>query len=186
MSGVNVSAWDVSNCNKFEKTFYKCKNFNCDLSNWEIKRRANLKFMFGFCDGVTSDTFKKWGWELTDNQKEFIIVQQYKPKDKQELLEILGKIYGYIDNLNCIDVSNVTDFSYIFYNFNDKNIDISKWNVGNGVNFSGMFLGYELFNCDLSNWNVSNGKDFSKMFYNCKVFTSDLSRWNVSNGENFY
>ena len=46
-----------------------------------------------------------------------------------------------------------------------------------------MFYECENFNCDLSKWNVSNVTDMSGMFYNCVNFNANLSKWNVSNVE---
>lgn len=89
-------------------------------------------------------------------------------------------------NLNCIDVSNIDNFSAVFKNFKKtifwkyyNNVDISLWNVSNGKYFSNMFEGFISFDCDLSRWNVSEGIGFSNMFNGCKRFNSNISGWNV-------
>jgi surface protein len=106
-------------------------------------------------------------------------------------------------DFNDLDVSGITDFSYVFenykyeplvetwdvsnaktmdsmfYNCYNFNCDISKWNVSNLQNASSMFNGCENFNQDLSKWNVSKLEKASGMFFGCKSFNSDLSKWNV-------
>ena len=88
----------------------------------------------------------------------------YHPKDKKELKTVIEELYANnIYDLNDIDVSNITDFSYIFYedeNTGNKDFDVSKWDVSNGTDFTSMFYGCPKFNCNLSEWNISNGEYF--------------------------
>ena len=87
------------------------------------------------------------------------------PKAKDELKSMIEReidINGYDCDLNHIDVSNVTDMSYVFYD-TKFNGDISNWDVSNVKDMSGMFRESE-FNGDISNWDVSNVKDMSNMF----------------------
>jgi hypothetical protein len=83
------------------------------------------------------------------------------------------------------DVSNGIDFTAMFFNTTSFNDDLSNWDVSNGTNFSYMFNGATSFNGDLSNWDASNGTNFSYMFFNATSFNGDLSNWDASNGTNF-
>ena len=113
---------------------------------------------------------------------------EYHPKTKDELIENLNKLVeNNIYDFNCIDTSEITDMSDLFYDskFEETNIDISEWNVSNVKNMRCMFKDCENFNCDLSNWNVSNVTNMSYMFDNCTDFEGKgLENWDVSNVEN--
>jgi surface protein len=113
------------------------------------------------------------------------------PKNKEELQEILFEIIDDDPNadLNDIDVSEITDMSYLFAHKNlvnkIKNIDISKWDVSNVTDMSYMFYDCWGFNCDLSEWNVSNVENMKCMFYQCTSFEGkNLDNWHTNKVNN--
>ena len=81
-------------------------------------------------------------------------------------------------DFNDLDVSGITDFSYIFEDYKYEPL-VETWDVSNAKTMDSMFLGCYNFNCDISKWNVSNLQDASSMFNKCRKFNQDLSRWNV-------
>ena len=110
----------------------------------------------------------------------------YQPKDKNELKSIIKERLKEDKDadLNNIDVSDITDMSYLFDKLNPHDIDISDWDVSNVINMEYMFYDCNNFNSDLSNWNVSNVTEMECMFNWCKKINCDLSKWDISNVEN--
>ena len=69
-----------------------------------------------------------------------------------------------------IDTSNVTSFSFMFYNC--KNLaTIPQMNTSNGTNFSHMFKDCSYIT-SVPQLDTSNGTDFSYIFHNCRNLTS--------------
>ena len=81
-------------------------------------------------------------------------------------------------DFNDLDVSGITDFSYVFENYKFEPL-VETWDVSNAKTMDSMFYNCYNFNCDISNWDVSKLQDASCMFLGCEKFNQDLSRWNV-------
>ena len=85
-----------------------------------------------------------------------------------------------ISGAEYLDVSNVTDMSYMFNNFGGGNTNshtilnsvpnVSGWNTGNVTNMTAMFESYGNFSDnlaivpDVSDWNTSNVTNMAYMF----------------------
>ena len=102
---------------------------------------------------------------------------KYKPHTRQQLENLL-----FLSNVKCenIDVSLITDMSFLFQDQKYFNEPIGNWNVSNVTNMAGMFDGASSFNQPIKNWNVSNVKDMALMFRNAKSFNQAIGNWNVS------
>ena len=151
------------------------------------------RFAVGAGKALTAELKKN---DLFDEKDEFDlerlelynkIKNKLKPNNNKELRLIIWYNiieHGYNCDLNDIDVSNVTDMSWLFLLDEQRrfNGDISKWDVSNVTDMTSMF--YETsFNGDISNWDVSNVTNMSFMFAESK-FNNDISSWDVSKVEN--
>ena len=104
-----------------------------------------------------------------------------QPTTKDELKEIIDARIskeGPNCDLNDIDVSQITDISWLFEE-SEFNGDISKWDVSNVKNMKGIFKKSD-FNGDISEWNTSKVEDMSYMFEKSH-FNGDISKWDVRN-----
>ena len=87
-------------------------------------------------------------------------------------------------SLSYLDISNITNMSYMFQNcISLTSIDSSNWDTSNIFYMQYMFCGCaSLTTLDLSNWDTSNVTNMQGMFYGCTNLTSlDLSNFDVSN-----
>ena len=94
---------------------------------------------------------------------------KYFPQTKSELRSLIEqriKEEGNEVNLNDIDVSAITDMSWLFCDL-DFNGDVSGWNVSNVTNMMNMFYDCESFNKDISGWDVSKVNDKKLAFKKC-------------------
>lgn len=96
--------------------------------------------------------------------------------------------YTYIDKIdvNNLDVSNVTDGSYMFYGCaNSTEIDVSKWDTSKIIYFDKMFSNCKAISIlEINDWNMISGHSLADMFAYSGIIDIDLSKWNTSNINN--
>ena len=112
-------------------------------------------------------------------------MNQIKVKTKQELLDVVNPLIKEDPNvdLNHIDVSQVTDMSFLFARstFNGK---IDKWDVSNVTNMVGMFCDSQ-FNQPIKNWNVENVTHMGWIF-DGSPFEQDITKWHKCSEQKRY
>jgi surface protein len=162
----DISQWDVSNVTDMSYMFSHSQ-FNGDISKWNISDNANV---IGIFEGVENnqqkdnlDAVQNLYQKILDSAKDSS--SKLVANDKYHLKQIVKAAivcYGSNCDLNFIDVSRVTDMSFMF-SHSPFNGDISKWNVSNVTDMSKMFY-FSEFNGDISQWDVSNVTNMSGMF----------------------
>lgn len=134
-------------------------------------------------------TFEQYIRESVDfrlggkTSKGYSLNYKYFPTDKDELsslMEKLRKERGEDADFNDIDISKVTDISWIFCREYFFSGDISQWDTSNVVKMHFMFCRAEAFNRDISMWDTSKVSRMDGMFYDAKKFNQDISGWNTS------
>ena len=107
---------------------------------------------------------------------------KYHPKSNQELKDLVAHESV---KLSEIDISEVSDFSYLFEYSNRKDFSgIEDWDVSHVTTMNSMFSYAQNFNADISNWDVSSVTDMSYMFAGAKSFNQPLENWDVSSVTN--
>ncbi len=106
------------------------------------------------------------------------LLQGRIPVYKQNLKHFIFHHERY--DLSKLDVSQITDMSYLFQRDVYFNQDISKWNVSNVTNMKCMFHGAKKFNQPIGEWDTSRVERMDDMFYDAESFNQDLSNWDVS------
>eukprot|EP00978_Attheya_sp_CCMP212_P015371 scaffold39659_cov52-Attheya_sp.AAC.4 len=100
---------------------------------------------------------------------------KYNLDDAEEFAETYGWPIGRWD------VSNIQDFSFLFYEKSSFNENIGSWDVSSATSMSHMFHGATAFNQDISSWNTSNVQNMNCMFYHATHFNRDIVLWDISN-----
>ncbi|WP_236848459.1 BspA family leucine-rich repeat surface protein, partial [Campylobacter devanensis] len=151
--------------------------------NNEILKAKELESKFD----TNSKTIEELRAELVTKMRNRAISQKtsnpteykYHPKTKEVLRKLVSNKNV---KLSEIDISEVSDFSYLFKDSQRSNFSgIEEWDVSHVTNMSGMFYGATSFNQSLYNWDVSNVVNMSHMFYRATSFNQPLNNWDVSN-----
>ena len=51
----DLSSWDVSNVEDMSGMFFRCEKLDCDLSNWNVSKCKMFNFMFNNCKQLSTD-----------------------------------------------------------------------------------------------------------------------------------
>ena len=185
----DLSSWDLSSFAVYTSGMFS----NCPISfKYKPKLKLSEKLLtFNSDSSVINKETESTLTDLNNIAEEASKCKKYgikscHPKKREELLKILNSVFevegrDYDLDLNWIDVSQMEDMDYMFYERETFNCDISKWDVSNVKYMASMFRDCTNFNQDISKWNVSNVKDMFYMFFGCSNFNCDISNWDVSN-----
>ena len=148
-----IDDWNVSNVKDMSLMFHDNKALE-KMPNWKLDPSILTKYMFA----GTKFSGKEFQYKVEDNSKVKFL---HKDDLNNYIFDYCNK-HGWDSDLNHIDVSGITDMSYLFYSTTFTG-DISKWNTSNVENMNYMFA-YSKFNGDISNWDVSNVENMNSMF----------------------
>ena len=173
---VDLNFIDVSNVKTMNQIFYESR-FKGDISQWNITEDTDIDELF------KGSALEKEGkipiLKNFDVSGTPIVAKNHR--HLRSLITLAISKYGTNVDLNFIDVSNVTDMSFLFME-TQFNGNISNWDVSNVTNMESMFSDCS-FNGDISNWDVSNVTNMESMFSNFTYeseFNEDISKWDVS------
>lgn len=173
-----LADWDVSKVTVFDNAFYYASGGEeydglsdfTFLSKWNTSSAISMKDMFRYLNVKSSHGLENLNVSNANISGMF--------RECLWLKDIVA-----LANWN---VSNATDFSYLFYYCSELESlhGIENWDVSKVTSFSQIFLGCETIeDVDvLANWDVSKVSNFSYAFSGCQKLTdiSALANWDVS------
>ena len=93
----DISLWNVSNVKDMSGMFYGCINFNCDLSHWDVSNVKYMDIMFYMCREFNSD------------------ISQWNVKNVENIKNMFSACKNFNQNLDEWNVQNVEDMIHAFY-----------------------------------------------------------------------
>jgi surface protein len=155
-----------------------------NISNDNPSKNITRNLRRSIDDYINENAYKFLHGDTSIDPEFFDMVACYKPKDRDELDDLVGMAdvtYNGNCSLNWIDVSDFKYLNSLFYNSRFIG-DISKWDVSNCEEMSSMFA-RSSFNGNISEWETGSCKNMSEMFQDSE-FNGDISKWDVSNVRN--
>lgn len=189
-SGINN--WNTSNVTDMSYMFYKCENFNEELS-FDTSNVVNMRYMFSGCINfnkeINFDTSKailhgllfgctSYKQKLKFRTKE-IIFNKYQPKNKEELEKLLGyrsdigvfKNTGF-NNLYSSSLNNIFGSSLFG---NSSNVDLAEIDTSLVTDMDSLFYDKNRDDFDrVANWDTYNVTNMRDMFKYCDYFDVEL------------
>ena len=155
-----------------------------NISNDNPSKNITRNLRRSIDDYINENVYKFLHKDTSIDPEFFDMVACYKPKDRDELDDLIGMAdvtYNGNCSLNWIDVSDFKYLNSLFYNSRFIG-DISKWDVSNCEEMYSMFA-RSSFNGDISEWETGSCKNMVEMFQDSE-FNGDISKWDVSNVRN--
>jgi surface protein len=141
---LDVSNWGSIVWGSMENAFYGCSNLvvsAADVAN--ISNVTNMSSSFRNCELLSSiPSINKWNFSNVT--------------DLNRMFRVFGAVGIYNQDISGIDVSKVSDFSYMFDRQISFNQDLSSWNTQSAVNMEAMFLNASTFDQDISSWDITS------------------------------
>ena len=120
----DISRWNVSNVTNMTCMFYSCEKFNSDISKWDISKVKLTQLMFYECKEFNCD-IRNW------------------------------------------DVSNIKNMTGMFLGCEKFNCNVSQWNIQSAKDITNMFRECKNFKQNLDRWDVSNVENMIYTFKDC-------------------
>ena len=133
------------------------------------------------CD-ATSNTSLSNALRNMSFDSTLVEIRNLDARNATSAYELFGtKVESFV--LNDLNLSKVTDMSYMFSDCSATTIDIANWDTSSVNNLNHTFTDCtKVTSLNLSSWDTSNVTDISYMCNNCYELQSlDVSSWNTSN-----
>ena len=120
---------------------------------------------------MVGNEFVEWnGYEITSNKQLRVFLKELNNikthiihlDDDDSMKKKIRRVETFVANWN---VSELTDFSFAFYNLTMLQVDISGWDLSKATCTRGMLAGATSMESDLSGWDLGNVQDTQGMLY---------------------
>lgn len=191
-----IEKWDVSRVKGFEGMFYRCKDFNKDISKkWDVRNARTFQDMFYRCEKFDQPIGARW---QTDSATNMIGMfrqalsfnnggQPFGEGWKMDKVEWTWEMFWgarkFNQNINHWKMDNVIKCVSMFMSAESFNQPLDKWRMPKCSRFSQMFNSAESFDQDLSTWGewIGNAVNMHKMFFKASKFSGKgLEKWDIS------
>lgn len=146
---------DVSKMTNFQWLFADnktLKNFDGDISDWDVSNVEDMSYMFADCNITFKNTdLSGWNVSKVTNMAWMFEGVQFD----------INSEYNY--DLSGWDMSNVDCINGMFYDSNFNSDSIRHWDVSNITRMYKTFSGCK-FSQDISSWDASNVRDYGLIF----------------------
>ena len=158
----DISSWNVSNVTNMHGMFEMAENFNQDISSWNVSSVTGMGTMFDDADA------------LSDANKGLI---------HASFSSNSNWTYDWREFVVINDANFQTAVNLWFSNQADANATyghIKDWNVTGVTNMSNAFKDRTTFNEEIGGWDVSNVTSIGYMFNGASSFNQPIGDWDVS------
>lgn len=159
---------DFSQVTNMSYMFEESRNFNSDISNWDVSNVTNMSYMFA---QATSFNMSLNNWDVSN---------------VAFMEKMFFGAWRFNQSINNWDVSNVVNMERMFWFATDFNQPLNNWNTSSLQNVLSMFSGATDFNQNINNWDVSNISSTEFMFDDAVSFNQPLNNWDVTNINNMF
>lgn len=153
---------DLSECTSMSYMFSGARNFDGDMSNWDVSNIEDMSYMFDRANFFNQDI---GNWDVGS---------------VTTMEEMFSSAIRFNQDIGDWDVGNVTGMIAMFFNARAFNQDIGDWDVSQVTNMIFTFGDASSFNQDIGDWDVSKVTNMAFMFSNASSFNQDLSKWDTS------
>jgi len=157
----DLSKWDVSSVTNMAFMFLGATSFDGDISNWRTSRVRTMEGMFQGADDFNGDLSR---WDVSN---------------VRNMQDMFRSAISFNGDISRWDVSRVTAMNRMFMFAKFFNRDISNWDTSSVTNMESMFLQASSFNTDISRWKVGKVTNMQGMFLQATSFNSDIRNWDV-------
>jgi surface protein len=179
----NLANLDTKNVTNMKGMFNLAKNFNQDISNWNMVNVTDTSEMFSGYD------YEETGFTSVDmvfNQP----LDSWNISNVRTMRDMFTDALKFNQPLDSWNTANVRDMGVMFFGYYDLETDqyisafnqpLNSWNTANVTYMGVMFGGATKFNQSLDSWNTSNVTIMESMFDNADAFNQSLDSWDTAN-----